>query len=116
MCCTASWYNFYVIISTAANNFYSSQLSPKNEIWLLLNSLLYPKQSQVEARQTALPVFISQYVLGLSPPDLPANLVSGGKILERPLSTGKQDYETNKSVWPLNKPVPKLEAVAQCSG
>jgi xanthine dehydrogenase/oxidase len=55
-------------------------------------------------------------VLGLSPPDLPANLVSGGKILERPLSTGKQDYETNKSLWPLNKPVPKLEAVAQCSG
>lgn len=61
-------------------------------------------------------MFISQYVLGLSPPDLPANLVSGGKILERPLSTGKRDYETNKSVWPLNKPVPKLEAVAQCSG
>jgi xanthine dehydrogenase/oxidase len=55
-------------------------------------------------------------VLGLSPPDLPAKLVSGGKILERPISTGKQDYETNKSVWPLNKPVPKLEAVTQCSG
>ena len=55
-------------------------------------------------------------MLGLCPPDLPANLVSGGKILERPLSTGKRDYETNKSVWPLNKPVPKLEAVAQCSG
>jgi xanthine dehydrogenase/oxidase len=61
-------------------------------------------------------VFISQFVLGLSPPDLPANLVSGGKILERPISTGKQDYETNRSVWPLNKPVPKLEAVTQCSG
>ena len=70
----------------------------------------------IKERQTELHVFISQYVLGLSPPDLPANLVSGGKILERPLSTGKQDYETNNSVWPLNKPVPKLEAVAQASG
>ena len=70
----------------------------------------------IKERQTELHVFISQYVLGLSPPDFSANLVSGGKILERPLSTGKQDYETNNSVWPLNKPVPKLEAVAQCSG
>jgi xanthine dehydrogenase/oxidase len=61
-----------------------------------------------------LPIF--QYVLGLSPPNLPENLVTGGKILERPVSTGKQDFETNKSVWPLNKPVPKLEAVIQCSG
>ena len=85
-------------------------------IWLLLNTLSYTKLSQIEERETALIVFISQFVLGLSPPDLPANLVSGGKILERPLSTGKQDYETNKSVWPLNKPVRKLEAVAQCSG
>nr|CAD7570666.1 unnamed protein product [Timema californicum] len=25
-------------------------------------------------------------------------------------------YETDKSVWPLNQPVPKLEALAQCSG
>jgi xanthine dehydrogenase/oxidase len=61
-------------------------------------------------------LLIFQYVLGLSPPNLPINLVSGGKILERPVSTGKQDFETNKSVWPLNKPVPKMEAVVQCSG
>ena len=75
-----------------------------------------PKMKSDKERETALFVFIFQFVLGLSPPDLPAKLVSGGKILERPLSTGKQDFETNKSVWPLNKPVPKLEAVAQCSG
>jgi hypothetical protein len=61
-------------------------------------------------------LLIFQYVLGLSPPNLPKILVSGGKILERPVSTGKQDFETNKSVWPLNKPVPKMEAVIQCSG
>jgi xanthine dehydrogenase/oxidase len=59
---------------------------------------------------------VFQFVLGLSPPGLPENLVSGGKILERPISTGKQDFETDKSVWPLNKPVPKLEAITQCSG
>jgi hypothetical protein len=70
----------------------------------------------MEESATVLLLLIFQYVLGLSPPNLPVNLVSGGKILERPVSTGKQDFETDKSVWPLNKPVPKLEAVTQCSG
>jgi xanthine dehydrogenase/oxidase len=70
----------------------------------------------VQESANVLLLLIFQYVLGLSPPNLPENLVSGGKILERPVSTGKQDFETNKSVWPLNKPVPKLEAVTQCSG
>ncbi|KAJ8720015.1 hypothetical protein PYW07_012058 [Mythimna separata] len=41
---------------------------------------------------------------------------SGGSVLERPLSRGTQVYETDKSLWPLNKPVPKLEALSQCSG
>ncbi|KAH9645120.1 hypothetical protein HF086_005665 [Spodoptera exigua] len=38
---------------------------------------------------------------------------SGGSILERPVSKGTQSYETDKTIWPLNKPVPKLEALAQ---
>lgn len=25
-------------------------------------------------------------------------------------------YDTDKSLWPLNQPVPKLEALVQCSG
>ncbi|CAK1583031.1 unnamed protein product [Parnassius mnemosyne] len=41
---------------------------------------------------------------------------SGGNILERPLSSGTQTFDTDKSLWPLNQPVPKLEALAQCSG
>ncbi|CAK1583032.1 unnamed protein product [Parnassius mnemosyne] len=38
---------------------------------------------------------------------------SGGNILERPLSSGTQTFDTDKSLWPLNQPVPKLEALAQ---
>jgi len=86
----------------------------------ILDAELHPDHvlpdASPEYRKGLAAALFYKYVLGLSPPDLSANLVSGGKILERPLSTGKQDYETNKSVWPLNKPVPKLEAVAQCSG
>ncbi|GFG40150.1 hypothetical protein Cfor_02488, partial [Coptotermes formosanus] len=86
----------------------------------MLDAELHPDHvlpdASPEYRKGLAAALFYKFVLGLSPPDLPANLVSGGKILERPLSTGKQDYETNECVWPLNKPVPKLEAVVQCSG
>ncbi|KDR17215.1 hypothetical protein L798_08320, partial [Zootermopsis nevadensis] len=86
----------------------------------ILDRELYPDHVLPDAspayRKGLAEALFYKFVLGLSPPDLPGNLVSGGKLLERPISTGKQDFETNESVWPLNKPLPKLEAVAQCSG
>ncbi|XP_069693946.1 uncharacterized protein [Periplaneta americana] len=57
-----------------------------------------------------------KFVLSVSPAGLPPRLISGGKDMERPLSSGRQDIQTDKSQWPLTKPVPKLEAIAQCSG
>ncbi|XP_064073184.1 uncharacterized protein LOC113399628 [Vanessa tameamea] len=41
---------------------------------------------------------------------------SGGDVIKRHTSKGMQSYDTDESVWPLNKPVPKLEALVQCSG
>ncbi|XP_066997187.2 xanthine dehydrogenase [Anabrus simplex] len=41
---------------------------------------------------------------------------SGGTMLVRPVSSGKQDYQTDKTEWPLNQPIPKVEALVQCSG
>ncbi|XP_072940393.1 xanthine dehydrogenase-like [Epargyreus clarus] len=41
---------------------------------------------------------------------------SGGEAIKRHISQGTQVYDTDKSVWPLNKPVPKIEALVQCSG
>ncbi|GLV36468.1 Aldehyde oxidase 3 [Carabus blaptoides fortunei] len=41
---------------------------------------------------------------------------SGGSRLERPLSSGKQTYETNKDLYPLTQPISKLEGIIQCSG
>ncbi|XP_045537073.1 indole-3-acetaldehyde oxidase [Papilio machaon] len=41
---------------------------------------------------------------------------SGGSLLKRPVSSGTQIFETDKSLWPLNQPVQKLEALTQCSG
>ncbi|KAJ9586601.1 hypothetical protein L9F63_019794, partial [Diploptera punctata] len=57
-----------------------------------------------------------KFVLSLNPPNLPKSFLSGGQNIERPLSSGKQIFQTDKQEWPLTKPMPKLEAVAQCSG
>ncbi|CAK1590833.1 unnamed protein product [Parnassius mnemosyne] len=34
----------------------------------------------------------------------------------RPLSKGSQEFDTNPIIWPLNEPIPRLEALIQCSG
>ncbi|XP_046483350.1 xanthine dehydrogenase/oxidase isoform X2 [Neodiprion pinetum] len=57
-----------------------------------------------------------QYVLSINPNNVDPRLRSGGMILERGLSTGKQDFDTDRNIWPLNKPLPKLEAIYQTSG
>ncbi|XP_045773994.1 indole-3-acetaldehyde oxidase-like [Maniola jurtina] len=41
---------------------------------------------------------------------------SGWKVFKRETSKGSQSFETDKSVWPLNQPVSKLEALVQCAG
>lgn len=41
---------------------------------------------------------------------------SGAEAIKRHASQGNQIFDTDKSVWPLNQPVPKLEALQQCSG
>jgi len=41
---------------------------------------------------------------------------SGALDLERGLSSGKQEFETDEKQWPVNKPTIKVEARAQCSG
>lgn len=41
---------------------------------------------------------------------------SGATLLVRPVSSGVQDFETNKSLYPLTQAISKLEALAQTSG
>lgn len=44
------------------------------------------------------------------------NLASGGTVLERPLSSGIQSFDTFKERYPLTEPVRKLEGLMQVSG
>ncbi|XP_041981383.1 xanthine dehydrogenase 1-like [Aricia agestis] len=73
-----------------------------------------PEQSPACRKSIALGLFYKA-ILSLSPTVNP-RYRSGGEDIVREISRGTQVYDTDKSVWPLNQPVPKLEALAQCSG
>ena len=60
--------------------------------------------------------FYPQFLLNLNEDKVASKFKSGGKLLERGLSSGKQDFDTDRNLWPVNKPMPKLESVFQTSG
>nr|CAD7447548.1 unnamed protein product [Timema bartmani] len=57
-----------------------------------------------------------QFLLQLSGSRVKSKYLSGGELLTRPPSSGVQQFQTDSSQWPLNQPVPKIEALVQCSG
>ncbi|XP_018569701.1 xanthine dehydrogenase/oxidase-like [Anoplophora glabripennis] len=58
-----------------------------------------------------------KYVLHIAPGGVVASRnKSGGTLLQRPLSSGIQEFGTNKDKFPLGEPLAKVEALAQTSG
>ncbi|KAJ0176238.1 hypothetical protein K1T71_008412 [Dendrolimus kikuchii] len=75
-----------------------------------------PEPSATYRRILALALFYKA-VLSLCPENkLDPKYKSGGDSIKRHTSQGSQIFDTDKSVWPLNQPIPKLEALVQCSG
>ncbi|KAL0109816.1 hypothetical protein PUN28_013467 [Cardiocondyla obscurior] len=69
-----------------------------------------------EFRRTLAEGLFYKFVLSIKPEKLNNRLYSGAFILERGLSSGKQSYDTNKTLWPVNKPTTKYDAIKQTSG
>ncbi|XP_011261213.1 xanthine dehydrogenase/oxidase [Camponotus floridanus] len=69
-----------------------------------------------EFRKTLAIGLFYKFVLSIKPENMNPQFLSGGTILERGLSSGTQDYESDKNMWPVNKPTIKLEAIQQTSG
>ncbi|XP_072944523.1 uncharacterized protein [Epargyreus clarus] len=73
-----------------------------------------PEPSPYCRKAIALGLFYKA-ILSLDPP-MNVRYKSGGTLLQRPVSRATQTYDTDKTLWPLNQPVPKLEALSQCAG
>lgn len=77
-----------------------------------------PDASPEYRKKLALSLFY-KFILSIAPESsivLNARYKSGGTTLDRPLSSGKQSYDTYPSKWPLTQYTPKLEGLAQTSG
>ncbi|KAJ0176320.1 hypothetical protein K1T71_008494 [Dendrolimus kikuchii] len=77
-----------------------------------------PEPSVEYRRKLALGLFYKS-LLSLCPEARvsPRNRSGATKIHEtRPVSDGRQIFNTNPTLWPLNQPIPKIEALIQCAG
>ncbi|KAL3275092.1 hypothetical protein HHI36_019863 [Cryptolaemus montrouzieri] len=76
-----------------------------------------PPEPSPEFRKQLAIALLYKAILKICPPEKVSDVnKSGGEKLSRPISSGMQDYETNESLYPLTKAIPKIEALAQTSG
>jgi xanthine dehydrogenase/oxidase len=75
-----------------------------------------PDASPDYRKNLALSLFY-KFVLNTCPEDkIKPAYKSGGTITDRVLSSGQQTFDTHERNWPVNKNVPKIEGLIQCSG
>ncbi|XP_013161894.1 PREDICTED: xanthine dehydrogenase-like [Papilio xuthus] len=77
-----------------------------------------PELSVEYRRRLAIGLFYKG-LLRLCPLDIIGPRYKSGEVTvhdARPVSSGCQVIETDPTLWPLTKPIPKLEALLQCSG
>jgi len=113
----------FVHASSAENVVVGQQLLSPNAVKAVVTKLKtelkadhQKPDASPEYRQGLACSLFYKFVLGLSPENVDARLRSGGEILIRPLSSGHQEIATDKSIYPVSKPITKLEALAQCAG
>lgn len=75
-----------------------------------------PGETSPEYRLSLTQTLLYKMVLGVLGDSASSAVVSGASDLVRPVSSGQQTYPENPDVWPLAKPVTKIEAPIQCSG
>nr|XP_029717268.1 xanthine dehydrogenase 1-like [Aedes albopictus] len=86
-----------------------------------LNAELQPDwilpESSAEYRKNLAIALFYKFVLTIAPMDqVKQQYRSGSTVLDRPLSSGQQSYDTYNKYWPLTKYIPKVEGLAQCAG
>ncbi|XP_051862472.1 uncharacterized protein LOC117575897 [Drosophila albomicans] len=87
------------------------------QLLTILQPVEMPPEASPEYRQKLACSLFYKFLLGSAPKELVRErLRSGGQMLERPLSSGKQSFETILKKYPVSQVVQKLEGLIQCSG
>ncbi|KAH8382927.1 hypothetical protein KR009_005850 [Drosophila setifemur] len=76
-----------------------------------------PPEASPEYRQILACSLLYKFLLATAPKErVKERYRTGGSLLQRPLSSGSQSFETIKKNYPVTQPVQKLEGLIQCSG
>ncbi|CAH1787395.1 unnamed protein product [Owenia fusiformis] len=75
-----------------------------------------PVLSSPQYRKNLALSLLYKFVLNICQETVSARFKSGADCIQRPLSSGKQSYDTHKKQWPLSEPIPKLKSKLQASG
>ncbi|KAM8703649.1 hypothetical protein ACLKA7_008301 [Drosophila subpalustris] len=87
------------------------------ELLASLQPVEMPPEASPEYREKLACSLFYKFLLGSAPKEIVRErLRSGGQLLERPLSSGKQTFETIPKNYPVTQVVQKLEGQIQCSG
>lgn len=103
----------------AGKNLYTNETL--QEALRILTSEIQPDcvlpDASPEYRKNLAASLFYKFVLNTCPSyQLNREFVSGGTILERPISSGKHTFDTFVDRYPLTEKVPKYEGLIQCSG
>ncbi|XP_059061562.1 uncharacterized protein LOC131854459 [Achroia grisella] len=81
-----------------------------------LRPIEYTLYSKETRKKLAIGIFY-KFILSIAPSSfIDPRYRSGRELLHRPISHGTQSYQTDSSLYPINQPLPKLEALLQSSG
>ncbi|CAL8082604.1 unnamed protein product [Orchesella dallaii] len=75
-----------------------------------------PPDGSQAYRKRLTQTLLYKYFLSILGLDSSNRVRSGGKNLKRNVTKGQQTYDTDKTTWPINEPILKLESFPQVSG
>ncbi|KAJ8719485.1 hypothetical protein PYW08_011660 [Mythimna loreyi] len=76
-----------------------------------------PGEPSIQCRKKLALGLFYKFILNIAPAGRAQQRYScGAELFNRPLSSGKEDYQTDSALYPLNQPVEKLEGLIQASG
>lgn len=75
-----------------------------------------PQDSSPAYRLSLTQSLLYKAVISILGIEASAQNLSAATLIERPVSSSKQTFDENPELWPVGKPIPKVEAITQVAG
>ncbi|XP_063888909.1 uncharacterized protein LOC135115838 isoform X1 [Scylla paramamosain] len=76
----------------------------------------HPQDASPAYRRSLSQALLYKTIVGFLANKVNPKLASAGPNIERPLSSGRQEFDMDREAWPVGEPLPKLESATQISG